>query len=120
MKNISFFSTTEQIRNRKQTVTHRKGWKKIQTGDILRAISGKPNEKQGILAYIKIVGVSFERLNDINPTDVSKEGFPHWNKMRLIKFLMQQLRVSKKHKVTRIEFEYIDFEEIETQQPCLF
>ena len=69
MRNISFFLTTEQIRKREKTVTHRLGWRFLKPGDRLQACvkcmglkRGKRSEKLG---RIRVLDVRVEPLSDM-------------------------------------------------------
>ena len=47
MRNMSFYHTTEQIRNRSKTVTRRLGWAFLKPGDRVRAIVKGRGLKKG-------------------------------------------------------------------------
>ena len=84
-RNISFSLTTQQIRDRTKTVTRRKGWKFLKSGDVLNAcvkcIGLKPGEKIERLGQIRVTEVRRESLyrmldNLYGATESKAEGFP--------------------------------------------
>lgn len=114
MRNMSFALTTEQIRNRTKTVTRRDGWKDLQPGTLLQPIvkgmglkAGETVQKIG--GAIRVVSVTRQRLRDITPQDVYREGFPKMTREEFLKFFKQTHKgVRLDSMVTRIEFEYVE------------
>lgn len=117
-RNISFSLTTQQIRDRTKTVTRRKGWRFLKTGDLLNAcvkcMGLKPGEKIERLALIRVTSVSQESLKVLRENrtygrkEAKREGFP---KMRGHEFALMFCRHfggDLEQVVTRIEFEYVD------------
>ena len=108
MKNISFFHTQEQIKNRTKTVTRRLGWKKLKDGEMLQAVVKcqglKKGEKIEKLAIIKVVKVNVEPLNTITAEDVIKEGF-NTTTQEFVEFFCKSMKCNTTDDVTRIEFE---------------
>lgn len=113
---IAFTMTPEQILARTKTVTRRASshWMRLQRGDVLRAIRKgqglKRGEKAETLGWIRVVGVSRIRVDDVSTDDVIREGF---GAMPIADFIAQLKTIARPklksfHQVTRIEFEYID------------
>jgi hypothetical protein len=103
--------TTEQIRNQQKTITRRLGWETLKAGDVLNAcvkcMGLKKGEKIERLAEIRIVDVRRERLYEITPDDVIREGFNGKSVEWFIDMFMREMGVPSSTEVTRIEFEYI-------------
>lgn len=109
-RNISFFYTTPQIRDRTKTLTRRLGWLFLKVGDILNACEKcqglKKGEKINVICQIRVVDVRRERLYEITQEDVIKEGFS-FNKLEFIIMFTKKMNCLFTIIVTRIEFEYI-------------
>jgi hypothetical protein len=123
---MSFALTTTQILNRTKTVTRRIGWANLQPGTLLQAIEKgqglKKGEKVRKLAVIRVVSVRRERLFEIHPVDLAREGFPEMGRQEFIDMFCASHRVGvggywgnqrtrqcgERDEVTRIEFEYVD------------
>ena len=110
-RNISFFHTTEQIRDHTKTVTRRLGWDFLKAGDVLNACVKcqglKKGEKINRLAKIRVVSVREERLYKITQEDVVREGFPDYTREDFINMFMKNMKCKFNTFVNRIEFEYI-------------
>jgi len=112
MRHMSFALTTEQIRQRKKTVTRRLGWEFLKPGDLLQPIVKGQGLKKGetvekIGGPIRVVNVSRSPLNAITPQDVFREGFPAMTKADFVKMFKKSHRGCRVATVvTRIEFEY--------------
>jgi hypothetical protein len=116
-RNISFFYTTDQIRDRSKTVTRRRGWKFLQRGDILNACVKcqglKRGEKIERICQIRVTGVRREMLAFMasNPrygkAESVKEGFPDLSGWQFVKMFCRHMNCDPYQKVTRIEFEYV-------------
>jgi hypothetical protein len=109
--NISFFLTTEQVKNKTKTVTRRLGWWNLKAGAVLTACEKcqglKKGEKINRLCQIKVVDVSIERLNLITKEDVAREGFPDWEPQDFIDMFCKHNKCEPDTLVARIEFEYL-------------
>jgi hypothetical protein len=68
----------------------------------------KRGEKIERLAKIRVVSVRRERLYDITPDDVIREGFEGRSVEWFIDMFMREMGVSSSVEVTRIEFEYVN------------
>lgn len=115
MRNISFALTTEQFIANKKTVTRRIGWKTLKVGDLLCAVRKgmglKAGEKLDRLGVIRVTGVRRERLAEITPADVAREGFfGHTTEWFIEFFCGTHLDCDRNTIVTRIEFEKTDIE----------
>lgn len=112
-RNMSFFHTTEQFKNRTKTVTRRLGWQFLKPGDVVmgcvKCRGLKRGEKIERLGLIRIVNVRQERLNQITDEDVIKEGFPDITRMEFVEFFIKEMKPGGGvvAPVTRIEFEYV-------------
>ena len=75
---MSVSLTEDAVRERRKTVTRRKGWAFLKPGDRLtlcRKVMGrKPGEPLVRLAEVEVVAVWREPLNAITAADVAREG----------------------------------------------
>ncbi len=115
MRNISYYHTTKQVRERTKTVTRRIGWENLKPGDRLQAIEKGQGLKKGEhvnkLCVIEVVTAEPEQLNAIlsyPPGETAKEGFPEMTNRQFMEFFMKTMGVDEHRIVTRIEFKYID------------
>lgn len=111
-RNISFFLTIDQFKNRSKTVTRRLGWKTVKPGDILMGVEkGQGIPKGGLvrLGLIRVKHVSFEPLNAITIEECEREGFPDMTPAEFVRmFCFANGDCLPEDFVTRIEFEYVD------------
>jgi len=112
MRNMSFMLTTQQVRDRKKTVTRRIGWWFLKPGDRLMACvkcqglgKGGKIEK---LCEIEVVSVHGEELKWIEPEDVAREGFPGMTPYGFIKMFCHHMKCDPGMVVNRIEFKYVE------------
>lgn len=116
---MSFALTTDQIRQRRKTVTRRTGWTFLKPGDLVQAIEKgqglKKGEKVKKLAVLRVERVSGEWMSDFlaRPDaqhECAREGFPEMTPDEFYRFF----RGSHKDpglddlRVTRIEFSYAE------------
>jgi len=116
-RNISFFMTTDQVRNKTKDVTRRLGWSFLKGGEILNACVKcqglKKGEKIDRICQIRVKSVRSEPLDAITDDDVRREGFPNMTTGEFIDFFCDGhkgpngKRISDDHPVNRIEYEYI-------------
>lgn len=123
-RNMSFFYTQSQIRDRTKTVTRRLGWTFLRPGEVLNACvkcqglkAGETVEK---ICRLKVVSVQQESLQamefpsyyghnrDYGRREVSREGFPDMTPGQFIEMFCKHMKCPSERKVTRIEFEYLD------------
>jgi len=116
MRNMSFFLTTEQVRNKTKTVTRRIGWKSIKDGELIQAVKKcqglKKGEKIERLHVIRVIHANREPLYDITSAEVEREGFGLASPTPLTpaEFVQMFCRYNKctmHQQVTRIEFNYV-------------
>ena len=110
---MSFFLTTDQIKNRTKTVTRRLGWKCAKPGMLVQAVKKcqglKPGEKIEKLAVIRIVSVDREKLYDImTSAECEREGFPWMKPDQFIKMFCKEMKCEPDAYINRIEFVYVD------------
>ena len=123
MRNISFMLTTQQVRERRKTVTRRLGWQKLKPGDMLRGVEKgmglKKGEKVRPIATIRVVSVRSEPLAlmlsdpEYGMAECIKEGFGDHPTLRLPRAFAEFFCASHRGctldtLATRIEFEYVD------------
>jgi len=111
-RNMSFFYTQEQIRNKTKTVTRRLGWNFLKPGDILNACVKcqglKKGEKIEKICQIRVRQIYRQWLWQITNDDVIKEGFPDMTTYQFVKMYRERMGLSCGHAtVNRIEFDYI-------------
>lgn len=117
MRNMSFALTTRAVRQRDKTVTRRLGWKTAKAGDIVQPVvkgqgipKGGKVEKLG--APIRFISVRRERVEDMQPSDVAREGFGlgygNYGRNEFIRMFCQHNGCTRDSEITRIEFEYVD------------
>ena len=110
-RNISFFKTQTQIRNRTKTQTRRMGWKQLKPGTILTAVEKgqglKKGEKVKRMGLIKVTKIYNEPLSMITREDVIQEGFPDMTVSEFLTFFCKFNKCAKDDYVTVIHFEYL-------------
>lgn len=111
MRNMSFFHTQEQVRDRTKFVTRRIGWDNLKAGDRFTAIVKgqglKKGEKIKVLALLECVSNRRELLWDITPEDCGLEGFPHFIPDDFIAMFCRNMGCLCVQPVNRIEFKYV-------------
>lgn len=113
MSRLMSVSLTEQaVRERRKTVTRRKGWTFLRPGDRLtlcRKVMGrKPGESLVRIADVEVVDVRREPLTAITREDVAREGFADWSPLRFAQFFTDHMGGDLRQEVTRIEWRYIE------------
>jgi hypothetical protein len=118
---MSFSMTTEAIRNRTKTVTRRLGWDCLMPGDLLwaceKCMGLKKGEKVKKLALIRVVDRWWEDLEQLHYWDrdgreMEREGFPGMDPENFIEMFCRANRTSRYNAVNRIEFEYVEVEDV--------
>lgn len=110
---MSFAKTTDAVRERRKDVTRRVDtWWFIKPGDrlcaVVKGMGLRKGEKVERLATIEIVSVSRERLCDITPDEVRREGFPDMTVDEFIGMFCREIGCEPDRVVNRIEFKYVD------------
>ena len=111
MRNMSFFLTTEQIKNKTKDITRRFGWWFLKPGDRVCAVQKgqglKKGEKIKRICVIEIVSLRSEPIDDMTQADCIREGFPEMTPIDFVGMITKHYGVSPKKIVNRIEFKYI-------------
>ena len=111
MRNMSFFLTTEQIRDKTKTVTRRFGWWNLKMGTIINACVKcqglKKGEKIEKICRIRILNTRREPLDEITKDECIKEGFPDYEPDDFIKMIVNHYKCKPYNIINRIEFEYV-------------
>lgn len=110
---MSVAFTEQAVRERRKTVTRRKGWKFLKPGDRLtlvrKAMGRKPGEPLVRIVDVEVVDVNREPLRHITAEDVALEGFPGMSREEFVRryFIVAQ-DMGWNDWVTRIEWRYLD------------
>lgn len=116
MRNMSFWLTTKQMRQREKTVTRRLGWWFLNSGDKVRAVVKgmglKKGEKIKPICVINIISTRGEQLDAITKADCILEGFPDMSPAEFVKMICKHYNIKPDKIINRIEFCY-EFEEID-------
>jgi hypothetical protein len=117
---MSVAFTEQAVRERRKTVTRRKGWLFLKPGDRLtlcRKVMGrKPGEPLVRIAEVEIVSVRREQLRDVvDPGELTAEGFPEWDTpddsdgaLEFVERYFTPQGIDPIDDVTRIEWRYLD------------
>lgn len=110
-RNMSFFLTQQQIKNRSKDVTRRFGWAFLKPGEILNAVEKAQGLGKGgkinVFCQIQVVSTRWEPLNSITQEDVIREGFPDFNPIDFVEMLCSHYKCEPTKLVNRIEFKYL-------------
>ncbi len=124
---MSVAYTEDAVRERRKTVTRRKGWLMLKPGDHLtlcRKVMGrKPGEPLVRICEVEVVNVRRESLYEIDVDDslvwpeeyaaaeIQKEGFGEMNPADFVtKYFVEAQGMARDAEVTRVEFRYLDEE----------
>lgn len=121
MRNMSFWLTTQQCRDKTKDVTRRIGWSNLKAGDLVQQVvkgqglkKGESIEKIHIIRIISTRWEPLKRLTDdleYGFAETTREGFPEGNKNHwpsvFVEFFCNTHHCTPDMKVNRIEFEYI-------------
>jgi hypothetical protein len=111
MRIMSFSLTSDQLLGGTKTVTRRLGWADLQPGTVLMAARKsrglKPGERIERFWPIRVVSVRRERLDAIEPDDVTREGFPDMASAEFVTMFCRAFLCGHGTEVTRIEFERV-------------
>lgn len=111
-RNMSFFLTTQQVRDGTKTQTRRIGWWTVPMGTVVNAVVKSRGLKRGerveCICQIRIIDKRTEALEEITQEDVIAEGFPDLTPyLFVLMFLNMHKGATPATLVNRIEFEYI-------------
>ena len=118
---MSVAFTEQAVRERRKTVTRRKGWwttktgvQMVEPGDVLtlcRKVMGrKPGEPLERICQVEVVRVSREQLlTCCMPGEMEREGFPGMDPIEFMwRYFTDAQRIAPSDPVTRIEWRYVD------------
>ena len=112
MRNMSFFLTTEQVREQTKDVTRRRGWSDLKPGERVQAVvkgQGIPKgEKVEKIVVIECVSNRRERLKEITQDECRREGFPQFTPEQFVKMFCEHNGCGAEEPVNRIEFAYVN------------
>lgn len=110
-RNMSFFITTAQVRDKSKVITRRLGWLFAKPGDIVNACVKcqglKKGEKIEKICQIKIISIHREPLYCVDDKEVSREGFIGKTAEWFVEMFCKANKCTESTIVTRIEFKYI-------------
>lgn len=122
MRRISFNLTIDAILDRSKTVTRRIGWAFAKPGDRLLAVDKLRTKKARTLGVIEIVSVRDEPLSRMTEdvlygfAETAAEGFARgplsWPS-EFVRMFCDAMKVTPDRVVRRIEFRYVEPEELE-------
>ena len=108
---MSVALTEAAVVERRKTVTRRLGWTFAKPGDritLCRKVMGRRKGEPLVrLADVELVSVRRERLCEITPEDVKREGFD-LDVEAFIDFFTEHMRTVRWERVTRLEWKYLD------------
>lgn len=111
MRNMSFFLTTEQYRNRTKTHTMRLGWANLKPGEkFMGVVKGQGIPKGGKVERLhaaECLSNRPERLDAITKEVVVKEGFPELCPGEFIRFFCLHNKCGPDQIVNWIEFKHL-------------
>ena len=106
--NMSFWLTTEQMRDRSKTVTRRLGWWNLRPGDtvmaVVKGMGLKKGQKVERIHPIRIVSARPEPLNSVTPSECVREGFPELSPEDFIYMFCRANKCKPEQTVNRISF----------------
>lgn len=110
-RNMSFWLTTYQVRQRIKRVTRRLGWEFLKPGHIVWAVVKAQGLKKGEritrICLIRIVSTRWEPLNIIDQKECELEGFPEMTPDEFVEMFCRANKCEPDTCVNRIEFEYL-------------
>lgn len=119
---MSVAFTEDAVRERRKTVTRRKGWRFLKPGDRLtlcRKVMGRRNGEPLVrIAEVEVVGVRREPLGlllpswgrwDYGAAEMALEGFPGMGPAEFVRrYFTDAQGMTEDDSVTRIEFRYLE------------
>lgn len=111
---MSVALTEEAVRDRRKTVTRRKGWTMLRPGDrvtLCRKVMGRRRGEPLVrICDVEIVSVRREQLDHITDDDVAREGFLGQDRAWFIHFFTSHMGGEPTQLVTRLEWRYLEQE----------
>lgn len=109
---MSVAFTEQAVRDRRKTVTRRKGWAYLVPGNritLCRKVMGrKPGEPLIRIVDVEVVSVRREPLEQITDEDVAREGFPGMTRDEFMRrFFVDAQGIQPSDQVTRIEWTFL-------------
>lgn len=109
---MSVAFTEAAVRDRRKTVTRRKGWTFLVPGDritLCRKVMGRKRGEPLIrIVDVEVVSVCREPLERITEEDVAREGFPGMTRDEFMRrFFVDAQGIQPSDQVTRIEWTYL-------------
>ena len=113
MRNMAVTYTLDAVRERRKTVTRRKGWTFLKPGDRLRLVEKgmglKKGERVVPVATVEVVSVKREPLLLVARSgEVEREGFLNMTAVEFIAAFFTPQNIKPSDLVTRIEWRYVD------------
>lgn len=111
MRNVSFFHTQEQYRNRTKTETRRQ-WGKLwipvgfQFMGCVKCQGLKKGEKIERIHSSTVVKTCWEHIDMISPESVIAEGFPEWSPEQFVEFYCDMNKAYHKQLCARLVFRH--------------
>jgi hypothetical protein len=122
---MSVAFTEDAVRERRKTVTRRKGWTFIQPGDritLCRKVMGRRKGEPLVrITEVEIVDVRREKLAELlrprnhayAAEEMAREGFPGLSPLAFVtRYFIDAQKMSTLDDVTRIEWRYLDTEAV--------
>jgi len=122
---MSVALTEDAVRERRKTVTRRLGWANLKPGTRLtlcRKVMGRKRADGTVeplvrITEVEVVSVRREPLNAIAPGETAMEGFPDMTGGTFVKFFCEAMHCTPDTWVTRIEWRYIEGQELTEEEP---
>jgi hypothetical protein len=109
---MSVAFTEQAVRDRRKTVTRRKGWTFLKPGDRLtlvrKAMGRKPGEPLVRICDVEVVSVRREPLYMIGGDELEREGCAHLGPVEFWQRYFSPQGIDWRDDVTRIEWRYLD------------
>lgn len=113
---MSVAHTKAQVYARTKTQTRRAGWTFLTAGttvELCEKVMGRRHGQPLVrICKVLILSVRRERLDQITTEDVAAEGFPEWTVHQFIGFFCDAMGGAPDQQVTRIEWAYLDDEDV--------
>jgi hypothetical protein len=111
-RNMSFFHTQPQVRDRSKTVTRRKGWGNLRPGDRFWAVAKGQGLKKGEhverICLLECVSNHRVILGQMSASDPAQEGFPQLSVPEFVRMFCGHMGGDARQRLNRIEFKYVE------------